>query len=129
MRSWRHRDLNSVARSPARTRDRYGSNTPWAGRSLNRFSASVPKRTMTGTPVFFAEETDGGVCPVHVLAFQVRNVALTRAQVPAQPVKGFPFRVHLGGDDLLMFLKGDCGFVFELDGGPLAFGDERPRQP
>jgi len=43
--------------------------------------------------------------------------------VPAQLVKGFAFRVHLGGGDLLVFFKGDGAFVFEPDGGPLAFGD------
>jgi hypothetical protein len=48
--------------------------------------------------------------------------------VPAQLVKGFPFRFHLGDDDLPVFLKGDGAFVFEPDGGALAFGDERPRQ-
>jgi len=53
----------------------------------------------------------------------VGNVALARAQVPAQLIQGFAFRVHLGGDDLLVFLQRDGAFVFEADGGPLAFGD------
>ncbi len=47
------RGKNSVARSPARTRDKYGNNGPSAGRSLNKFNASLPKWTSTGTPVFF----------------------------------------------------------------------------
>jgi hypothetical protein len=43
---------NSVALSPARTFDIYGNNAPSAGRSLNKFNASLPKWTITGTPVF-----------------------------------------------------------------------------
>src|SRR5208282_3923963 len=43
MPSWRQREPNSVARSPARTRDRYGNNGPSPGKSLNKFSASPPR--------------------------------------------------------------------------------------
>ena len=53
MPSWRQREANSVARSPARTRDRCGNSGPSAGKSLNKFNASAPKWTITGTPVFF----------------------------------------------------------------------------
>src|SRR3974390_535542 len=52
MRSCWQRCRNSVARSPALTVDRYGNNTPSAGRSLNRFKASVPKCTSTRMAVF-----------------------------------------------------------------------------
>src|ERR1700722_8059746 len=61
----------------------------------------------------FADKTHRAVGPVHVFAFQVRNVALACAQVPAQLIKYFPFGVHFGGDDLLVFFKSDCPFLFE----------------
>ena len=70
---------------------------------------------------FLAGETDGVARPVHVLAFQVRNVALTCAQVPAQLIHGFPFGVHLGGNDPLVFLKRDGAFLLELHFRPLTF--------
>jgi hypothetical protein len=54
---------------------------------------------------------------------------LTPAQVPANLVKHFPFGIHLGGEDALMFLKLDGTLFFEPDGGPLTFGNERPWQP
>jgi len=66
--------------------------------------------------------------PVHILAFHAGNIALTSAQVPAQLIKRLPFRVHLGGDDALMFVQRGGPFLFELHGGPLAFRDERPWQ-
>jgi len=67
--------------------------------------------------------------PVHVLAFEVRDVALTAAQMPAQLVKRLPLRVHLGGDDALMFFRRDASFLLEFHFRPLAFGHQWPRQP
>ena len=47
---------------------------------IQRLAAQVdePRR-----PGFFADETHSAVGPVHVFAFQVRDVPLTRAQMPA----------------------------------------------
>ena len=78
---------------------------------------------------FLAEETHRVVRPVHVLAFQIRNVTLTCAQVPAQLVKQLSFGVHLGGDDPLVFVKRDGAFVLVTHLRPLAFRQNWPRQP
>ena len=63
----------------------------------------------------FSHKTHRAVLLVHVLAFQTGNVTLARAQVPAQLVKSFPFGIHLGSDDLLVFLKGDGALVSVAD--------------
>ena len=52
---------------------------------------------------FFTEETHCAVCPLHVLAFQIGNVALVSAQVAAQLVKSLPSEAHLGGNDSPVF--------------------------
>ena len=59
------------------------------------------------------------VDPVQVPAFQVGNVALTCTQVPAQLIQRLALRVHLGSDDLLVFLKRDGAFLLVMDGRPL----------
>ena len=120
MPSCRQRDLNSVARSPAAHRQirKQHALGGQVVEDVQGFRAQVDDDRHAG---LLANETDGAVLPVHVLAFHVRNVALACAQVPAQLVKGFAFRVHLGGDDLAVFCKGDGTFVFEPHGGPLAF--------
>ena len=46
-----------------------------------------------------ADETDGVVRPVHILALQVGGVALTGAQMPAKLVEQFAFGVHFRGKD------------------------------
>jgi hypothetical protein len=62
--------------------------------------------------------------PLAQSAFQIRNVALARAQVPAQLIKGFPFRVHLGGDDFLMFCPRNGPFFLKSHLRPFPFGQD-----
>ncbi len=48
---------------------------------------------------------------------------------PSSELPGTGRPDDLGGDNLLVFVKRDGAFVFELHRRPLALGDERPRQP
>jgi hypothetical protein len=93
---------------------------------VERFTTQMNEDRHAG---FLADETHGAVGPVHVLAFQARDVALACTQVPAQLVKIFPLRIHFGSDDLLVFLKCDGAFLFVVDGGPLSAGNDGRRQP
>ena len=70
---------------------------------------------------FFTSESDGVARPVHVLTLQTGNVALARAQVPAKLIQGFPLRVHLGGNDALVFFKRDAPLFLKLHFRPLPF--------
>ena len=49
--------------------------------------------------------------------------------VPRQFIERPAFRVQFAGDDGVMFLPSDGTFVLELNFRPLAFHDDRPRQP
>ena len=75
------------------------------------------------------KETHCVICPVHIFSFQTGDVALTRAQMPAQLVKCFPFGIPLGGDNLLVFGQRDGAFFFEAHLRPLFLGQDGPRQP
>ena len=77
----------------------------------------------------FACEADDVVFPINVFSFEVRQIGLRRAHVPRQFIERLAFRIQFAGDDGLMFLPGDGAFILELNFGPLAFHDDRPRQP
>ena len=49
--------------------------------------------------------------------------------MPGELVKRLSLRVQLPRHDLAMLVPCDGALVFESHGGPLAFGNERPRQP
>jgi len=93
---------------------------------VQRFRAQMHQHRNAG---FLAGETHGAVLPVHVVAFEVRNVTLARSQVPAQLIKAFPLRVYLGGDNPLVFLKRDGAFFLKLHCRPLEFRQDGPWKP
>ena len=76
-----------------------------------------------------AYKTDCSVLPVNVVALQIGDVALARAQMPAQLIKHLPLGVRLGRDDFLMLLKRDGALFFEPNRRPLAFGDDGAGKP
>lgn len=93
-------------------------------------AACVPAQVdQNGDPGFLAEETEGVVFPVNVLASEQRQVALAGAQVPAELIKNLPFRVGFCGQDGGVFGGRDGALFFVDDGGPLPAGDHRSRQP
>ena len=49
--------------------------------------------------------------------------------MPRQFVERLAFGIVFAGDDGQMFRQRDAALLFELDGGPLAFRHQRPRQP
>jgi hypothetical protein len=87
---------------------------------VERFDAQMNEDGHTG---LFAHKTDGAVLPVNILAPQIGDVALARAQMPAQLIKCLPFGIRLSGNDFPMLLKRDCTFFLEVNRRPLPFGE------
>ena len=69
------------------------------------------------------------VFPINVLGVQASQIGLRCAQVPSQFIERLAFGIVFAGDDGQMFGQRNTALLFELDGGPLAFRHERPRQP
>jgi hypothetical protein len=66
---------------------------------------------------------------VNILCFQVRDVGLGPAQMPAQFVKAPSLRVSFTSNDEEMFVHGDRSFGLVADFRPEAFRNERPGKP
>jgi hypothetical protein len=79
-----------------------------------------------GLPARIADDV---VFPINVLGVQAGQIGLRCAQVPRQFVERLAFGIVFAGDDGQMFGQRNTALLFELDGGPLAFRHERPRQP
>jgi len=74
---------------------------------------------------FFAEEADGFILPINIFPFEVRDVSLTGAQVPAQLIEHLPLSVGLRRQNFLMLLKGNRPLLFEPDRRPIAFAESK----
>ena len=123
------RCLNSVARSP----ERHGSQI-WKQRAVPRqvaqdFRHVFIKAHDGNRAGLLARIADDVVFPINVLGVQARQIGLRCAQMPRQFVERLAFGIVLAGDDGQMFRQRDAALLFELDGGPLAFRHQRPRQP
>jgi len=72
---------------------------------------------------------DGLVGPIYVLRFEIGDVALRSAEMPAQLVEIAPLLVLFPLDDELVFLDRDGPFRLEANFRPEAFGNKRPGKP
>ncbi len=100
---------------------------PWKqAQDPHRLLAQTNQRNRAG---FLTAETDHPLLPVDVAGFEIGNVRLSAAQMPAQLVISAMFRVLFAGDDGLMFRRGDRSLLFEPQFGPLLLGQDRPGQP
>jgi len=72
---------------------------------------------------------DGSVAPINILRFQVGDVSLRAAEMPAQLVKAPPLRILFALQDELMLLDGDRSFGLKTNFWPEALGNDRPGQP
>ncbi len=61
--------------------------------------------------------------------FDLGNVTLRAAKMPAQLIKVAPFRVLLPLNDQLVFLNSEGAFWLETNFRPETFGNERPGKP
>jgi len=50
-------------------------------------------------------------------------------ELPAKLIEVFALRVNFGSDDFLMLFEPDGAFLFVVDGGPLAAGNDCGREP
>ena len=62
-------------------------------------------------------------------AFKPARSDCDAPKVPREFIERLAFGIIFAGDDGQMFRQRDATLLFELDGGPLAFRHERPRQP
>jgi len=120
-----------------------GCGTPWSSSSKNQSALkvihqleevlkSMPSGAMAAEvekEVTNLREHQDRMDYVHVFALQAGDVALTRAQMPAQLIHRLAFGIHFGANDFLVFFKGDGPLVLEPNFRPLVFYDDRPRQP